>query len=130
VPLTPLSAYCYGHAFARRVVEDSTNAGTLRKFGTRYGTGSFSDMLNASEDMNLSSVGFSDFSGAADISGIGMEEDLDPITICVGRDPRVHGATLADAMCRGIESVTGVKAVYTGLASTPAMFTFCRYAYE
>jgi len=76
--------------------------------------------------MNLSSVGFSDFSGAADISGIGMEEDLDPITICVGRDPRVHGATLADAMCRGIESVKGVEAVYTGLASTPSMFDFCR----
>jgi len=76
--------------------------------------------------MNLNSVGFLDVFAQADVSGMGMEEDLDPITICVGRDPRVHGVTLADAMCRGIESVKGVKAVYTGLASTPAMFTFCR----
>lgn len=47
-------------------------------------------------------------------------------TICLGRDPRVHGERLADAFARGAESVDGVKVLYTGLASTPAMFEFCR----
>jgi len=125
-PLTPLSAYCYGHAFAKMVAEISTNARNSRNVSSIYGVGSFNDMLGGSEDMNLGSVGFLDLTGGADVSGMGMEEDLEPITICVGRDPRVHGVTLADAMCRGIESVKGVKAVYTGLASTPSMFEFCR----
>lgn len=47
-------------------------------------------------------------------------------TICLGRDPRLHGERLADAFARGAESVNGVKVLYTGLASTPAMFEFCR----
>lgn len=46
--------------------------------------------------------------------------------ICVGRDPRLSGLRLADAFCRGVESVDGVIAEYTGLASTPALFEFCR----
>lgn len=46
--------------------------------------------------------------------------------ICVGRDPRPSGIRLADAFCRGLESVDGVKAHYTNLASTPSMFAFCR----
>lgn len=47
-------------------------------------------------------------------------------SICIGRDPRNSGIRLADAFCRGVESVDGVIAQYTGLASTPAMFEFCR----
>jgi hypothetical protein len=52
----------------------------------------------------------------------------DPVVICLGRDPRDHGITLADAFSRGAGGVNGVKAVYTGIATTPALFEFCRYA--
>ena len=48
------------------------------------------------------------------------------IDICVGRDPRSHGVILSDAFCRGAQSVANTKVVYTNLASTPAMFDFCR----
>lgn len=53
-------------------------------------------------------------------------KEAETMTICVGRDPRVHGEALADALCRGLESAKGVKVIYTGLASTPSMFQFCR----
>ena len=46
--------------------------------------------------------------------------------VCVGRDPRKHGARLADAFGRGVEDVQGVRVVYTGIATTPSMFDFCR----
>ena len=49
------------------------------------------------------------------------------ITIAIGRDPREHGPRLADAFSRGALSVDGVQVVYTGIATTPAMFEFCRY---
>jgi len=111
--LTPLSAYCYGHAFARMVVESqpSRNAGTLGLFGS------------ADKNIAASAAIFDLFSEVG-----GGEEGVEKVltTICVGRDPRIHGARLADALCLGIESVEGVKAVYTGLASTPSMFEFCR----
>ena len=48
------------------------------------------------------------------------------LVICIGRDPRTHGTSLADSFSRGAESVTGVRVVYTGLATTPSMFDFCR----
>ncbi|KAL7516997.1 hypothetical protein ACHAWX_001962 [Stephanocyclus meneghinianus] len=48
------------------------------------------------------------------------------ISICLGRDPRPHGERLADAFARGAESVEGVRVMYTGLASTPSMYEFCR----
>ncbi|KAL7535727.1 hypothetical protein ACHAXR_006692 [Thalassiosira sp. AJA248-18] len=52
------------------------------------------------------------------------------LTICIGRDPRVHGERLADAFARGAESVDGetmpVKVLYTDLASTPSMYEFVR----
>ncbi len=51
------------------------------------------------------------------------------ITICVGRDPRPHGERLADTFARGAESVHGVRVLYTGLASTPSMYEFCRYVH-
>jgi hypothetical protein len=47
-------------------------------------------------------------------------------SICLGRDPRLHGERLADSFARGAESVDGVKVLYTGLASTPSMLEFCR----
>jgi hypothetical protein len=46
-------------------------------------------------------------------------------TLAVGVDPRDHGFALADAICRGAESAGGVRAVFTGLATTPAMASFC-----
>ena len=58
------------------------------------------------------------------------------LTICVGRDPRLHGERLADSFARGAESVVimghdggnevRVKVVYTGIASTPSMYEFVR----
>lgn len=48
------------------------------------------------------------------------------VDICIGQDPRFHGTCLADAFSRGAESVQGVRVVYTGLATTPSMFEFCR----
>ena len=54
------------------------------------------------------------------------EEGGEELIICIGRDPRPHGERLADAFARGAESVEGVRVVYTGLASTPSMYEFCR----
>ena len=51
----------------------------------------------------------------------------DVVDICIGQDPRFHGTCLADAFSRGAESVQGVRVVYTGLATTPSMFDFCRW---
>lgn len=52
--------------------------------------------------------------------------DKRPIKILLGRDPRLHGIRLCDAFARGAESVPGVQVVYTGIATTPAMASFCR----
>jgi hypothetical protein len=57
------------------------------------------------------------------------ENDNEPITICVGTDPRPHATRLADAFCRGAMSASPekmVKVVYTGIATTPSMMHFCR----
>lgn len=52
------------------------------------------------------------------------------LTICIGRDPRLHGERLADAFARGAESVDGVtkpvRVLYTGVTTTPSMYEFCR----
>jgi hypothetical protein len=56
-------------------------------------------------------------------------ENLDtttPTVVCIGRDPREHGVILADSFARGAGGVPNVKVVYTGLATTPALFEFCR----
>jgi hypothetical protein len=58
-----------------------------------------------------------------------LQEDFPPyeqLTIAIGRDPREHGPILADAFGRGAAGVPNVKVVYTGIATTPAMFSFCR----
>jgi phosphomannomutase len=51
------------------------------------------------------------------------------IVICIGRDPREHGTILADAFARGAGGVPNVKVVYTGIATTPSLFEFCRYGF-
>mmetsp|Transcript_28230 Transcript_28230/g.31739 ORF Transcript_28230/g.31739 Transcript_28230/m.31739 type:complete len:653 (+) Transcript_28230:25-1983(+) len=48
------------------------------------------------------------------------------ITICIGRDPREHGVVLSDSFSRGASGVKGIKVVYTDIATTPALFDFCR----
>jgi hypothetical protein len=48
------------------------------------------------------------------------------VKICIGMDPRPHGPRIADGFARGAESVAGVQVVFTGIATTPAMFEFCR----
>jgi hypothetical protein len=53
--------------------------------------------------------------------------DKDEVVICLGRDPRLHGTILADSFSRGAEGAKNVRAVYTGIATTPSMFEFCRY---
>jgi hypothetical protein len=55
------------------------------------------------------------------------KEDEETI-ICIGRDPRQHGLVLADSFARGAGGLKGVKVLYTGIATTPALFEFCRYA--
>jgi hypothetical protein len=49
-------------------------------------------------------------------------------TIAIGRDPRPHGTILCDAFARGIQTVNDnkIRVVYTGIATTPSMFHFCR----
>ena len=55
------------------------------------------------------------------------EEDNQDIVICLGRDPRPHGIRLGDSFSRGAEGASlNVRVVYTGIATTPAMFDFCR----
>lgn len=73
-PLTPLAAYCLGHAFATNLKRQ----------------------INKKE-----------------------------LVVAIGHDPRPHSMTLSDAFSRGAQSVDGVRVVYTGLATTPAMFEFC-----
>lgn len=52
----------------------------------------------------------------------------DTLTVALGKDPRPHGCTLCDAFARGILSFDEchMNVDYTGLATTPAMFEFCR----
>lgn len=54
------------------------------------------------------------------------DNDVGPIKIVLGRDPRLHGIVLADSFARGAESVKGVQVVYTGIATTPSMASHCR----
>jgi phosphomannomutase len=95
--LTPFAAYCYGAAFAQMVQ-------------IRSGKGSALSYI------------------ARNVDEWGDEGSLkqSQTVISVGRDPRNSGVRLADAFCRGLESVDGVTSQYTGIASTPAMFEFCR----
>lgn len=103
--LTPFAAYCYGAAFAQMVQ-------------IRSGKG----IISTSKSIDLL---VDPWAGNESYLQAGEKASHQTI-ICVGRDPRHSGTRLADAFCRGVESVQGVLARYTGLASTPAMFEFCR----
>lgn len=49
------------------------------------------------------------------------------VTILVGRDPRIHGMRLADALGRGAEAADPrIRVVYTGIATTPGCASFVR----
>ncbi len=98
--LTPFSVYCYGAAFAQMVQ-------------IRSGKGSAFPIMSRGVDEWGDERMF-------------IEKRQSQTVICVGRDPRFSGGRLADSFCRGVESVEGCIAHYTGLASTPAMFEFCR----
>ncbi|KAL3822184.1 hypothetical protein ACHAXA_008200 [Cyclostephanos tholiformis] len=58
--------------------------------------------------------------------GIEGGRGMEPIRICVGRDPRIHGERLVDSLARGAEGVGGIVVSYTGLATTPSMYEFVR----
>uniref|UniRef100_A0A7S1BN56 Uncharacterized protein n=1 Tax=Corethron hystrix TaxID=216773 RepID=A0A7S1BN56_9STRA len=45
---------------------------------------------------------------------------------CIGRDPRTHGELLARAMAAGLRDGGAERVCDTGIASTPAIFDFCR----
>lgn len=48
-------------------------------------------------------------------------------TVALGRDPRPHGTILCDAFGRGVQSASeNIRVVYTGVATTPSLFHFCR----
>ena len=64
--------------------------------------------------------------GSALAQSLVIKNDDEQTTIAIGRDPRVHGVRLADALARGIESVPGCRAVYLDLATTPACAFFCQ----
>lgn len=55
-------------------------------------------------------------------------EKVDEVTtIAIGRDPRQHGVCLSDAFARGAQATSkSIRVVYTGIASTPSMYHFCR----
>ena len=106
---TPLAAYCYGRAFAKMVQ-------------IRSGKGSATYVNDSNFNKRKVKTNFDSWGDEFDL---GLEQKQETV-ICVGRDPRDHGVRIADSLCRGIESVDSVKALYTGLASTPSMFEFCR----
>lgn len=57
-----------------------------------------------------------------------QSNDKEVVTIALGRDPRQHGPILCDAFGRGAQSADkNVRVVYTGIATSPSMFHFCRY---
>ncbi len=95
--LTPFAAYCYGAAFAQMVQIRSGKGSALSYIARNFDEWGDEGFLKKSQTV-----------------------------ISVGRDPRNSGVRLADAFCRGLESVDGVTSQYTGIASTPAMFEFCR----
>ena len=49
----------------------------------------------------------------------------DELLITLGRDSRLSGESLAENIMKGLNSVDGVKVIYFGLCTTPAMFKSC-----
>jgi len=68
-------------------------------------------------------VGFANWLLQKNIKSDGSSDNL---TICIGRDPRVHGERLADSFARGAESVAGVSVLYTGITNTPSMYEYVK----
>ncbi|KAL3902857.1 MAG: hypothetical protein SGARI_005646, partial [Bacillariaceae sp.] len=94
---------------------------------TAVGARSFAALAHAIGQINNNAPALTPFAahclGHAFASMIAASNsDKTTTTICLGRDPREHGVVLADAFCRGAASVEGVKVVYTGIATTPALF--------
>lgn len=107
--LTPFAAFCYGAAFAKMVQIRSGKGSAVLSTPANF------------DEFNLFSL---DSKISTDTSSSGT--NVETTNICIGRDPRPSGIRLSDAFCRGVESVDGVKAHYTNLATTPSMFAFCR----
>ena len=134
--LTPFAAYCYGNAFAQMVASHHSTSSSSSSLSSSY-TGFPTAINSIIIPPSLSSLSLSsptlvskeeegkDGRRLQDDNSIASSSSSD-IYICVGRDPRSHSTTLADCVCRGIESVSGCKAVYTSLATTPSMLEFCR----
>eukprot|EP00980_Cylindrotheca_fusiformis_P011003 scaffold2526_cov131-Cylindrotheca_fusiformis.AAC.19 len=95
--LTPFAAFCFGSAFASIVKESNQQAADV---------GKITFLFNFQKHRSKTHASFA--------------------VICVGRDPRSHGTRLSDAFCRGVEEVQNVRVVYTGIATTPSLFAFCR----
>lgn len=51
-------------------------------------------------------------------------KNINNLKICIGRDPRISGEILSEALMLGIKSCN-IEAFDAGLASTPAMFMSC-----
>ena len=51
-------------------------------------------------------------------------KNINDLKICIGRDPRISGKILSEALILGIKSCN-IEAFDAGLASTPAMFMSC-----
>jgi len=122
--LTPFAAYCYGHAFAQMVLlghssSSSFSTASFTTSNTPLGLSFLSSPTLVSKEEEEKTI-------LSNNNKVFTNQPSSDIYICVGRDPRWHSTTLADSLCRGIESVEGCKAVYTSLATTPAMLEFCR----
>ena len=52
------------------------------------------------------------------------------IIICIGRDPRENGVVLEDSFARGASGIKGVKVFNTVIATSSALFEFCRYVFH
>ena len=89
-------------------------------------SGKGSAVLSSDDDLSLAFGSTSTSSTVSSSTSTVSSSTMETTNICIGRDPRPSGIRLADAFCRGVESIHGVKAHYTDLATTPSMFAFCR----
>ena len=142
--ITPFAAYCYGAAFAKMVqirsgkgsavlssLSSSLDTAMTTTTTTTTTTATTTPMAKfiihtANNLFPTSDVIISSSSSSSPASSASPLLELETTNICIGRDPRQSGIRLADAFCRGVESIQGVKVYYTDLASTPSMFAFCR----
>lgn len=125
--LTPFAAYCFGVAFAK-MVQIRSGKGTAVRSESEFESGIQNQLSNFESFVPTASSPFDALfpEVASSSSSSFMEMEMETTNICIGRDPRPSGIRLADAFCRGVEDVPGVKAHYTDLATTPSMFAFCR----